>query len=338
MKTSPKIALIASLSALLIAGCSSGNGSSSASTSTSTSANPVPAAVASALADRSASGEALANGWYGLLAATGADPGTPEQVSADSALVKPYLDPAFQVQRASGQRYLEGDYVPDDVDTFEISNVVVTEPTDGIKVVRYGASTPGAATPGSSAVFSSEISPRISVFRWDQDRGHWVIVSHANFNTPVAAVCDQTPVKEAEEHPTTSAEDVATGEALVNEWRDITTGKLQKPSVLDPQNQIQLADGEGWPNPDGSTIKWSPAGFYQPEGVVITRDGDVLVATYAAIESGLSVEGKTYGESGSPRMLTYRLNDKNEWNLIALANFNSPKQVPKGVDCAKNAG
>ncbi len=334
MKTFPGLALTVSLSALLISACGSDNGSSDTSTSA-----PPPTAVASSLADRGASGEALANGWYGLLAATGTDTDTapPDQVRADSALVKPYLDPAFQVQRASGQRFLDSDYVPDDVDEFEISNVVVTEPTADIKVVRYGASTPGATTPGSSVVFSNEISPRISVFRWNQDRGHWVIASHANFNTPVAAFCEQAPVKETKEQPPTSADDVATGEALVMEWRDITTGKTQKP-ILDSANQIQLADGEGWPNPDGSEIKWSPAKAYKPEDIVITRDGDVLVATYAAIESGLSVEGRTYGKSGSPRLLTYRLNDQNEWKLIALANFNSPAQAEKDVDCVAEAG
>lgn len=70
----------------------------------------------------------------------------------------------------------------------------------------------------------------------------------------------------------------------------------------------------------------------------ITRDGDLLVATCAAIESGLSVEGRMYGESGSPRLLTYRLNDQNEWKLIALANFNSPAQAEKDVDCVAEAG
>ncbi|NQU36136.1 MAG: hypothetical protein HQ526_00895, partial [Actinobacteria bacterium] len=179
MRTFPGAVLLVSLSALLISGCGSDNGSSSTST------NAAPTAVASTFADRGADGEALANGWYGLLAA----PGT------GSALVQPYLDPAFQVQRASGQRYLASDYVPPDVDTFEISNVVATEPTDDIKVVRYGVSTPGATIPDSSIVFSSEISPRISVFRWNEDRGHWMVVSYAKFNTPVVAICNQTPVK-----------------------------------------------------------------------------------------------------------------------------------------------
>ena len=323
MKTFPSLTVLVAVCALLVSACGSGSTSTSTSTATAT----VPAAVASVMADRGASGKALANGWFGLLAANGSGTGT----------VKPYLDPALQVQRASGQRYLASDYVPSDIGEFKISNVVVTEPTDGVKVVRYGASTPGATTPGSSEVNSASISPRLSVFRWDQDRAHWVIVSHANFNTPAAAECDQAAVTETSEQPDTSAADVATGEDLVNEWRNITLGKLNK-SVLDPENQIQLADGEGWPNPDGSKIKWSPAAAYQPEEIVITRGGDLLVASYAAVETGLSVEGSSYRKSASPRLLTYRLNDQNEWKQIALANFNSPKEVPKGVDCAKAAG
>jgi hypothetical protein len=335
MKSFPSLAVLVSLSALLVSACGSDNGSSSTSTSA------VPAAAASALADRGASGKALANGWFSLLEATGSGTGTitatPEQIRAGSELVKPYLDPAFQLQRASGQRYLASDYVPSDIGEFKISNVVVTEPTDEIKVVRYSVSTPGATTPDSGELLSSKVSPRISVFRWSEDRGHWVISSTANFNTPVAAICGQAPVKETKEQPTTSAEDVATGEELVSQWRDITLGKSKK-SVLDPQNQIQLADGQGWPNPDGSKIKWSPASAYEPEDIVITRGGDLLVASYAAVESGLAIEGSTYGKSASPRLLTYRLNDQNEWKLIALANFNSPTEVPKGVDCAKDAG
>ena len=58
MKSFPSLAVLVSLSALLVSACGSDNGSSSTSTSN------VPAAAASALADRGASGKALANGWF----------------------------------------------------------------------------------------------------------------------------------------------------------------------------------------------------------------------------------------------------------------------------------
>ena len=194
--------------------------------------------------------------------------------------------------------------------------------------------TRGATTPDSSTVLSSKALPRLSVFRWDEGSGHWMIVSHANFNTPVAAICDRKPVAVTKEKPDTSAEDVKTGEALVNEWRDITLGKTKK-AVLDPANQIQLADGQGWPNPNGEKIKWAPAKTYESKDIAITQNEDLLVASYDAVVSDLAVEGSTYGSEASPRLLTYSRNGQGDWKMIALANFTVPEKVPAGVKCVK---
>lgn len=331
MKRPLGIALVLTVSALAVAGCGSDN-------STTSSTSTVPEAVASAMANKEATGEELANGWFGALSATGSGAGsvtaTPEEVKAGANLVKPYLDPAFQLQRSSGERYLASNYVPADIEKFKISKVVVTEPADGVKVVRYAIKTPGATTPDSGRLLSGDLGPRLTVFQWDESRGNWVVVSHANFNTPIAAVCDQEPVEVTKEKPDTSEADVKTGESLVNEWRDITTGKLKK-SVLDPESQIQLADGQGWPNADGRKIEWSPAKDYEPEDVAITRNANLLVASYDAVVSDLSVEGDTYRKAASPRLLTYMKNAQGEWKMIALANFNVPEGVPSGVKCAK---
>lgn len=329
MKKLTAPALVLALLALSVSGCGSGNETSSTGT--------VPGKVSSAMADRGASGQALANGWFGLLSATGSASGTvtasPDEVRG-GGLLKPYLDPAFQLQRASGERYLASNYVPTDIDRFKVSNVVVTKPREGVKVVRYVVRTPGATTPDSSTVLSSKASPRLTVFRWDEGSGHWMVVSHANFNTPVAAICDRKPVAITKEKPDTSAEDVKTGEALVSEWRDITLGKTKK-SVLDPASQIQLADGQGWPNPDGEKIKWSPAKAYESKDIAITQNEDLLVASYDAVVSDLAVEGSTYGSEASPRLLTYSRNGQGDWKMIALANFTVPEKVPAGVKCVK---
>ena len=70
--------------------------------------------------DKSATGEELANAFFDLLSNTGSPTGTvgttAEQDEASRALVKPYLDPAFQIQRASGERYTAENYLPADVD------------------------------------------------------------------------------------------------------------------------------------------------------------------------------------------------------------------------------
>lgn len=325
--TTGLIALLLALTATLTA-C----GGQTATEQTATPAAEAPAA----LSDRGASGEALANAWLELISLTGGGTGevdtSPEEVQASMAIVRPYLDPAFTLVRATGERYNADTYVPLDIDAYEVSDVVVTEPRDDIRVLRYFVSQPGATAPDSGVVMSSEKAPRIAVLRWDEQLGHWVTVSYANFNTPVAAICDQEPIVVTGETPAVSTEDLELGTSLVTQWRDITTGQSTQ-RVRHPANQIQLADGQGWPTADGSAISWAPAGAYEVGNIGVTRNGDLLVTSYDAIVSDLVVEGDQYSSTANPRLITYLLSPEGKWELIALANFNVPQGVPAGVDC-----
>ena len=318
--------LLAVLASALVFSACGGNGGSS------TYPADDPRAV---FADRDASGEALANAWPGLVGLTGSDEGltaSPEEVRAGIALVKPYLDPAFRLQRAGGERYSIDSYVPLDVDELKVSDVVTTQPRDDIKVVRYVLRTPGATAPDESAVLGGGATPQLAVFRWDEQRGHWVVVSHANFNSPVAAVCNQAPIAVTKDRGSSSPADAALGNTLISQWRDITTGTT-KGSVRSPEMQIQLADGQGWPNPDGSTPEWKPAKAYEYRNLATTRNGDLLVASYDAVAPNLAITGDTYRSTAAPRLLTYLRNPEGDWKLIGLANFAVPKGIPAGVDC-----
>ena len=319
--------ILATAAAVLLSACG-GEAATSQSAS--------PEAVPAAFADRGASGEDLANAWFGLLSLTGREPGqvatTPEEVEEGMQLVRPYLDPSFTLVRATGQRYTAGNYVPLDIDAFEVSDVTVTEPREDIRVIRYFVSEPGATAPDAGVVMSSEKAPRISVLRWDDAKGHWVMVSHANFNAPLAAICSQAPISVSGETPSTSPEDIALGTSLVEQWRDITTGASSE-KVRHPANQIQLADGQGWPTADGAPIEWAPAQAYDFANVGVARNGDLLVVSYDAVVSDLEMEGNEYRETASPRLLTYLLSPEGKWELIALANFTVPETLPADVDC-----
>ena len=247
-------------------------------------------------------------------------------------LVRPYLDPSFTLVRATGQRYTAGNYVPLDIDAFEVSDVIVTEPREDIRVIRYFVSEPGATAPDAGVVMSGDKAPRMSVLRWDNERGQWLMVSHANFNAPLAALCSQAPISVTGETPSTSPEDIALGTSLVEQWRDITTG-VSSAKVRHPANQIQLADGQGWPTADGAPIEWAPAQAYDFANVGVARNGDLLVVSYDAVVSDLVMEGDEYRETASPRLLTYLLSPEGKWELIALANFTVPQDVPADVDC-----
>ena len=321
------IVVLALAAAVLLSACG-GEGA----TSESAPSEAVPAAFT----DRDASGEELANAWFGLLSLTGREAGqvatTPEEVEEGMALVRPYLDPAFTLVRATGQRYTAGNYVPLDIDAFEVSDVIVTEPREDIRVIRYFVSEPGATAPDAGVVMSGDKAPRMSVLRWDNERGQWLMVSHANFNAPLAALCSQAPISVTGETPSTSPEDIALGTSLVEQWRDITTG-VSSAKVRHPANQIQLADGQGWPTADGAPIEWAPAQAYDFANVGVARNGDLLVVSYDAVVSDLVMEGDEYRETASPRLLTYLLSPEGKWELIALANFTVPQDVPADVDC-----
>ena len=327
MRQPPVTTLVLVVCAALVAACGGPSATSESS--------PTPA-IPAAYFDRDATGEDLANAWLGLVSLTGREAGdaaeTPEEVEASKRLVQPYLDPAFTLVRATGQRYTLGTYVPLDVDDFEVSEVVVTEPRDDIRVVRYFVSEPGATAPDSGVVMGDGKAPRISVFRWDEERGHWVLVSHANFNGAVAAICERSPIAVSGESPEISAEDIELGASLVEQWRAITTGESTA-RILNPATQIQLADGQGWPMPDGKPIEWAPATAYEVANVGIARNGDLLVASYDAVVSDVVVEGDELSATASPRLLTYLQSPEGTWELIALANFSVPQDVPAGVDC-----
>jgi hypothetical protein len=334
MKNRASLVLVALLGAALLAACGGQSSPDESSASEATSA--AYADPKGAFANREASGEDLVNAWFGLLALTGRGEGevatSTEEVEAGMETVRPYLDPAFTLQRATGQRYTAGNYVPLDIDAFELSDFVVTEPRDDIRVIRYFVSQPGATSPDAGAVMSADSAPRISVFRWSEELGHWVAVSYANFNSAIGAICEQDPISVSGETPATSPEDIALGTSLVEQWRDITTGK-SKEKIRHPANQIQLADGQGWPTADGEPIEWAPAQAYDFANVGVARNDDLLVVTYDAVVSDLVMEGDEYRDTASPRMLTFLRSPEGKWELIALANFNVPTGVPGDVEC-----
>ena len=262
--------------------------------------------------DPAATGAELVQAFFALLQSASTPDGvlimTPKQALQLQKATRPFLDPAFQLVRGNGERYLATNYQPSDISRFEIDDVVSTEPAAGLIVARYRIRTPGATTPDSALLLSDDYQPRLTTFHWNDLAKRWTLLSHG---------------------------DRALGESLIRQWRDITMG-LSKGKVRHPANQIQLADGRGWPTTDGALIQWSPASAYEFDDLAVTRDGDLLVASYDAVESGLVLEGNAYRTSAAPRLLTYLRSAEGKWELIALANFNVPQGIPQGVPCVSS--
>jgi len=295
-----------------------------------------------ALANPDASAEDLMDAWFGLLALAAPSGGnvatSSEEVAAGMKVMRTYLDPAFTLMRATGQRYTADNYVPLNIRDYELSDFVVTEPREDIRVIRFFVTQAGATSPDAGVVMSEEKAPRIVVLRWDEELGHWVMVSYANFNKAIAAICEQDPIGVRGETPNTSAEDLALGMSLVEWEAAAATGKSTEEVGYSPAYQVQFADGQGWPTTDEAMIDdWTPAKSYDFDNVGVARNGDVVVVSYDVVVDGVVIEGEEYRDTATPRLATYLRDSNGKWQKISVGSFNVPEGVPGDVECVSVA-
>ena len=295
-----------------------------------------------ALANPDASAEDLMDAWFGLLALAAPGGGkvatSSEEVEASMKVMRPYLDPAFTLVRATGQRYTAGNYVPVNIRAYELSDFVVTEPREDIRVIRFFVRPTGATSPDAGVVLAEDRAPRIVVLRWDEERGHWVMVSYANFSKAIAAICEQEPIVVRGETLTTSKEDLALGMSLV-EWEAATAmGKSTDEVGYSPAYQVQFADGEGWPTTGEAMIDdWTPATSYDYDNVGVARNGDVIVVSYDVVVDDVVIEGEEYRDTATPRLATYLRDSEGKWQKISVGSFNVPEDIPADVECVSLA-
>jgi hypothetical protein len=284
--------------------------------------------------NKSATGEELANAFFDLLSNTGSPTGTvgttAEQDEASKALVKPYLDPAFLLQRASGERYTAETYLPADVDDFELGDVRETHPADDVVVVRYSVRAT-QTLPDAALVMSKDKAPRLTAFHWSDTDSRWKVLSHANFNTPVAAICDEDPLLDNGLESSANADDQKLGVSLAGKWFDLLEQGDGSP-IMNAQVQGQTAGGLGYTT--SAEYNAGKLSKVQLDDFVVTRNGKLIVVSlYAKIAETVYQGSQQLGADVTPRLLTFQQGDDANWKLIATSTFNPPKDLPQGTVC-----
>lgn len=284
--------------------------------------------------EKSATGGGLAYAFFYLLSATGSPYGTvgttAEQDESSKAMVKPYLDTAFQLQRASGERYTAETYLPADVDVFEMGDVRETRPADDVIVVRYSLRT-AQTLPDAALMLSKEKAPRLTVFHWDSAESSWKVLSHANFNTPIAAICDKDPLVDNGLESSASPEDQKLGVSLAEKWFTLLEQGDGSP-ILNTQVQGQTASGLGYTT--SSEYKPAKLSKVQLDDFVVTRNGKLIVVSLYAKDAQIELEeARQLGTYVTPRLLTFYQGNDGSWTLIAAATFNPPEELPQGTAC-----
>lgn len=275
--------------------------------------------------NKAVSGEELANAFLEMLEVAGS------KGAESKAFVKPYLDPAFLLQRASGKRYLADTYVPPEIESFEISDVRETRPSDEVMVLRYSVRTDETA-PDTALVMSKEKAPRITVFHWDAADRRWQVVSHANFNVPVAAVCDKSAVAQVALTSPVAAADYNLGLDLVNEFVDLLENGDAAP-IYHPLIQVQTASGAGITTlkERKTPSKVEGMSFKDP---IVTRNGHLIVfSAYFETEHNNFMDVNKLDVGIVPHLLTFLEGEDGKWMMIANALFSTPATLPEGVQC-----
>ena len=289
-----------------------------------------------AFSNKSATGEELANAFFDLLSNTGSPAGTvgttAEQDEASKALVKPYLDPAFQLQRSSGERYVAATYLPADVDDFEIGDVREARPSSDVVVVRYSVGTT-ETLPDAALVMSKDKAPRLTAFHWSEADSRWKILSHANFNTPIAAVCDKDPIVDNGLESSASPEDQALGEGLMTKFYDLLVEGNAAP-ILNSQMQYQSASGVGY-----TTLAERKKSTKLPRtefsDAVVTRNGSLLIISvyHQTVDERVLMQQTKLRAGKSANLATFIERGDGAWSMIALASFVPGKSLPEGAEC-----
>lgn len=290
---------------------------------------------AQVFSNRNATGEELANAFFDLVSNTGSPVGTvgttAEQDAASKALVRPYLDPAFQIQRSSGERYTAETYLPADVDEYEIGDVREARPAEDILAVRYSVRAV-ETLPDAALIMSSDKAPRLTVFHWNEAESRWQLLSHANFNTPVAAICDKDPIVDNGIKSAASPDDQALGEALMTKFYDLLVEGDAAP-ILHPLFQYQNASGAGYTTlaERKKKTKLPPTHF---ENAVVTRNGNLMVVSLYHTAKERTLMGQYVLRGGkSANLATFMEHDGGEWSMISLASFVPSNALPEGMKC-----
>ncbi|WP_395687445.1 hypothetical protein [Aestuariivirga sp.] len=291
-----------------------------------------------ALSNKSATGDELISAFFALASTTGSSSGvvgtTAEQDVAARALAKPYLDSAFQLQRSSGERYVADTYQPSDVDDVVFGDVRETRPTNDVMVVRYSVRA-NQSLPDSKLVMSPDKAPRLTVFHWSDTDSLWKVLSHANFNTPVAAICDQEPIIDNNLASPAGAEDQALGEALMTKFYDLLLQGDAAP-LLHPLFQYQNANGVGYTTlaERKRTTKLPQTTF---ERAVVTRNGDLLVVSdYNTAKERVLMGQYALRGGKSSHLATFQRGNEGTWRMISLAAFMPAKSLPEGAACVSS--
>ena len=176
------------------------------------------------------------------------------------------------------------------------------------------------------------MAPRLTVFHWSSKESRWRVLSHANFNTPIAAICNDKPIVESPWSAGSDIGDQELGEQLMTNFFDLIEKGDARP-MLHPLIQYQSANGVGY-----TTLAERQANSKFPRPYLdkpaVTRNGSLLVVTQYNTADERVLMGKYQLRGGKSSLIaTFMTENRGPWRLIAFASFAPAKTLPVDFQC-----
>lgn len=219
-------------------------------------------------------------------------------------------------------------YMPSDIDEFTIEDVVLTQPAEGVLVVSYRVALPNRSDTVTGTVMKGEAMPRLTVLNWNDELKMWQVFSHADFDTPLAAICGR-------HEDTTHAQsrfdlqDIELGTEVIDGFVKAMLADTLREHVLKGYQYV-YASGER-KTKDGP-VRTHIKKNVERSNLEAVRSGRLLAIRYDT-PGVLTLDDGEVEPDVKPRLFTFYRDGDGKWRFIAAAVFSVTQTVAKGTDC-----
>ena len=276
---------------------------------------------------------------YGILSEVGSPTGdiSAEMPSSSAAAIeaaKSLVAERALIQNARFNHALtKKTYVPTDIDEFRIDGVVVTRPAEDVLVASYRVALPDRTDTVTGTVLSGDSMPRLTVMQWNSVLKMWQVFSHADFDSPRAAVCG---AKENRQFMKSAFDDkdIALGAEIMDGFVAAMMGERLKEHVMKGYQYV-YASGEAKTKdgPVRTTIKKN----VERTNLEAVRSGRLIAIRYDT-QGVLSLDNGNVEPDVKPRLFTFYKGDDGAWRFIAAAVFSVTQKVADGTKCIPSTG
>lgn len=224
-------------------------------------------------------------------------------------------------------------YSPTRIENYSINSMAITRPADDILVASYDVQLPNRVDLKTGTLLSGQNLPRLSVLRWDETRKHWVIFSHADFDSVQATLCGAATNLKPKAARFLKADNQLARSVLSSHFNAMMNGTLEERRAKG--YQFVYASGER--QTQEAPVRAKLNHKLNVQRVEAVRDGRLLAVRFDAPAVN-SLDGGPINPAVKPRLLTFYKDNTGEWKLISAAIFSVTQKVASTIDCVNLKG